>query len=205
MPIIMKLFAHQRFFRGGTTPKVVINGSWDGLRTFHFSDAGPSLVAKAAGAQDFADVSIPHPLNGFGNTRAGSGLGAGLDNAIVFARRGYDLTAFPDIMRHRFFEVNILASLNCPDGPEGVPMVGRGEGNDIDIFIFEQLANIGISFDLPTLVLPSLQLFIEDVAVHVAQRHQPRTFDLGHLVQMVFAASIEADDSVADIRICSFD
>src|SRR5712672_2833998 len=129
MPIIVEMFAHERVFWSGPAPEVVINGSGDGLGTIHFADAGAAFVAKAAGPQDFPDVSFTDPFNGFGDSGAVAGLGAGLYNSVVFAGGGDDLTSFPNVMGYGLFEVHVLAGLDRPNGAQGMPMVRSGESD----------------------------------------------------------------------------
>ena len=46
-----------------------------------------------------------------------------------------------------FSDADILAGLTGPDGYQGMPVIGGGGGDGIDVFIFQHLAQIGIGSD----------------------------------------------------------
>jgi len=51
-------------------------------------------------------------------------------------------------MRAGFFDVDIFAGLAGPDGHERVPVIGSGDGDGVDVFVFEEPANIDVRFGL---------------------------------------------------------
>ena len=51
-----------------------------------------------------------------------------------------------DVVTGRFFAVDVFARLHRPDRRQGVPVVGRGDGNGLDVGIGESLAHILILF-----------------------------------------------------------
>src|SRR5438128_10810231 len=110
----------------------------------------------------------------------------------MFARRFDQLPAFPNIVANRLFDIDVLAGLNGPNRAEGMPMVGRGKSNHINVLVLEQLADVGITFELGAMVAGSLYRAIQDMLIDIAQRHQPGAFDARQLFDVVLAATVEA-------------
>jgi len=82
---------------------------------------------------EFAETAPVEELDAGGEARLGAILGADLDDAVVF-RGGCDhLAAFPDRVAHRFFDVDVFASLTGPNGEERVPMVGGDDEDGVDV------------------------------------------------------------------------
>ena len=50
--------------------------------------------------------------------------------------------AFHHVVAHRLLNVDMLASLGSPDRHQGVPMVWRGYGDRVDVFVFKHLADV---------------------------------------------------------------
>src|SRR5579872_2559874 len=69
-----------------------------------------------------------------------------LNNAVVAIRGAHQLAAFPPVVRAWLFDVNIFAGLARPDRHQAVPVVGSGDGNRIDGFVVENLANVEAGF-----------------------------------------------------------
>src|SRR2546430_4744895 len=51
-------------------------------------------------------------------------------------------------MRAWLFHIHVFSGLAGPDGHQRVPMIGRSNGDGVDIFVLEQLANIDVGFGL---------------------------------------------------------
>src|SRR5262245_57334714 len=115
VPIVMQLFPHQRALGRGAAPEIVINVSGNGCGRADFADARPCLVAKASGANNLAQVPLARPLNGLLDSATGTGLRAGLHDAVVFPRRGYELPPLPNVVGDRLLHIDILAGLNGPN------------------------------------------------------------------------------------------
>src|ERR1700735_462744 len=69
-----------------------------------------------------------------------------LANAIIFFHCFDELTAFKSVVRARFFYVNIFSGLTAPDTDKRMPVIWSGDGDGVNFFIFEKLANVPISF-----------------------------------------------------------
>src|SRR3989442_936850 len=103
------------------------------------------LIAKPLSHVYLSNQPIPHFLDGLLNGRAASDLRPMLDNPVVLTGRLHHLPPFPDTVRTGLFDIDILACLASPDGPKRVPVIGGGERNDVDGFVFQKLSYIGIT------------------------------------------------------------
>ena len=77
-------------------------------------------------------------------------LRAGLHDAVVAPRRLDHRAAFADIVRERLFDVDVFASLAGEHRDGGVPVVGRGDMNGVDVFPLQQPPEILIRLRLRT-------------------------------------------------------
>jgi len=66
-----------------------------------------------------------------------------LHNAVVLARRGHNLRGLEHIVRARLFHVHVLARLARPH-VISVCSVRAGDGDGVDGFVFEQLADVAV-------------------------------------------------------------
>src|SRR5436309_11266272 len=57
------------------------------------------------------------------------------------------------VVRHRLLDVNVLAGLAGPDRGQRVPMVGRGDADDVDLLVLEDPAQVGLAARLDALRL----------------------------------------------------
>jgi len=166
----VQALAANLILRGGTAPEVEVNASRDGLGGVHLADGAAGLVAGAVDGDDFAKLAGLHEFHGLANAdTGGAALGAGLDDLLVFAGGVHELAAFPDVVGDGFLDVNILARLHGPDGSEGMPVIGRGDGDDVDVLVFEHLPDVGVSGDFDALLVLGIHALAEDGVVHVAE------------------------------------
>ena len=83
-----------------------------------------------------------------------------------------------------------------------MPVIGRGDGDGVDIFIGEELAHVVVA-----LGLLAGQLFDRGLAgferglVDVAQGHDARVGQSGVALDMIVAATADADDTDVDLVI----
>src|SRR5205823_1334619 len=89
----------------------------------------PALVAQAARHQQLAELTRLDDLDHLRHFVAAAALRAVLHNAAVTLGGLDGDAAFMDIVAAGLFDVDVLPSLAAPDGHEGMPMVGRGDGN----------------------------------------------------------------------------
>src|SRR5262249_21949335 len=146
VPVVVQVLALERILRGGTAPQIVIDALGNRLLAVDLADRAARLVAEAAGDADLAELAgtdVFHRLPHAGHRAA---LRAGLANLFVLAGRLDDPPAFADVMADRLFHVDVLAGLQGPDGRQGVPVIGRGDGDDIDILVFDHSAQVLLEF-----------------------------------------------------------
>src|SRR5436190_10921545 len=119
MPIVMDravflMVPLRRRLGRWSTPKIVIEivGYW---LTAVFADTRAWFITEASRHPNFSKIPLFYPLHRFFDTVAGTRLRAGLANAFIFPRSLYDLSAFPDVVRHRLFKINVFACLQRPN------------------------------------------------------------------------------------------
>jgi hypothetical protein len=130
----------------------------------------------------------------------GAVLCAVLHDAAVLLGGGDDLAALVDIVRDGFFDVDVLARLAGPDRGEGVPVVGRGDGDGVDVFVLQRVAHVLVELrGLALRVGDELRTLFAHLRIDVAERdvlgvalHREEVFDVGA------ALAVEADGANAD-------
>src|SRR5262249_35083504 len=115
MPIVMEVFAPERFLWRRPAPKVVIDGFGNWLRTFGFANARAAFVTEATGADNLAKIPVLEPLVSLADAGIGTDLDTSLDNPIVFASCFDELPSFPNVVRNGFFDIHVFAGLNGPN------------------------------------------------------------------------------------------
>ena len=128
---------------GGADPEVPIEigrGLGDGFEAEGVSAAGEEEVALV----DVTNDAGVEEFDGFAEGSPPAALGAAGGDAVVLAGGFDELGAFEDVVRDRLFDVNIFAGLHGPDGGEGMPMVGGGDGDGVDGFVIESAAHVGV-------------------------------------------------------------
>src|SRR5262249_32063295 len=132
-----------RLLQGGrAAPQVVVHRRGRLLRAVHLADAAARLVAEAAGQRDLAELALAEEVDGRARAGHAAALGTGLADAVVLAGRLDDAPALADVMADRLLDVDVLAGLDGPDGHQRVPVVGRGDADDVDAIVVEQLAEV---------------------------------------------------------------
>ena len=106
---------------------------------------------------DLADVAIAHQFGGLAEFRPGALHAARLEHPVVLASRIDHRPTFLDSEREGFFAVDVLAGFGGFDGLHGVPMVGRGNDDRIDVLKGQQFPKIGVQRDVG--ILAELGIF----------------------------------------------
>ena len=198
MPVVVEAIAREGFHGSGTGPEFVIDAGGNGfLRSV--ADRRAPLVAERASHVDIADGAVAQMMNGFEHAGIGARLAAVLANAIVLFYGADELAAFKGVVRAGFFDVDIFAGLAGPDGHERVPVIGRGDGDGVDIFVFEQLANVDVGFRLGQAHLFDFaDALAGDVFVDVADGDDFCSRDMRKAVDVIVAAAAHSADGYAD-------
>jgi len=72
----------------------------------------------------------------------GAALHAHLHDALVLAGRFDHLAPLEDVVAGGLLDVDVLAGLEGPDGPQGVPVVAGGDRNRVDLLVLEHLPEV---------------------------------------------------------------
>jgi hypothetical protein len=122
-----------------------------------------------------------------------------LDDSIVFAG-GFDtLVALENVVAARLLDVNILARLAGPDSCQRMPVIGRSNGDSIDILVFQQLANIDVSAGLAVVsLLKCTALAVQDFPIDIAQGCNLYAIDILESTDVRAPPAVDAYHSHAD-------
>ena len=99
-------------------------------------------IAVIAGLalHDVADLALGDHLVGHAPAGVGGRLHAHGEDLLGLLGRLGDAAGLVDRVRHRLFAVDVLAGLHGVDRHLGVPVVGRGDQDDVDVLVVKDLA-----------------------------------------------------------------
>lgn len=201
VPVVVDEVAVEGLFGGGAEPEVKIHVAGNFFVGF-VADAPAGFTAVAFGDEEFAVFAAVDGGNLLGPAAAGAALRAVLDDAVVFAGGFNALTAFEDVVAAGFLDVNVFAGLASPDGDEGVPVVGRGNGDGVDAFVFQELADVGVGGDFGGVVFFQLvHSAADDVVVNVAESGDADAGNAAEAFDVGASASVDADNGDSDVFI----
>ena len=121
-----------------------------------------------------------------------------LADAVVFFHGGDELAALESIVRAGLLDVDVFAGLAGPDGHQRVPVIGSGDGDGVDLLVFEELANIDVGFWLGNAEFFDVaDALAEDGFVDVAQGDDLRIGNVREAVDVILAATADAANSDA--------
>ena len=199
VPVVMDEVAVEGLFGSGAEPEVEVYVAGDffvGL----VADAPAGFAAVAFGDKEFAVLAAVNGGDLLGPAAAGAALRAVLDDAVVFAGGFNALAAFEDVVAAGFLDVDVFAGLASPDGDEGVPVVGRGDGDGVDVFVFQKIANVGVGGDFGRIVFFQLvDSAADDVVVNVAKSGDADAGNAAEAVDVRASASVDANNSDSDV------
>ena len=194
VPLVVQLLAHERLLGGRAAPEVVIHGARRRRGRVDRPDtvAGPvhQRVGEADGPELAAAQAVEHPAE----ERARPVLGADLDHAAVLAGRRHHLLPFPQVVRERLLDVDVLARLAGPDRRQGMPVVRQGDDHRVDALVVEDFAGVVIRGDLPPVVTGRLDFAIEVRLVGVAERDDLDAGDLAEPADELVATPAHTPD-----------
>ena len=199
VPVVVDEVAVEGLFGSGSEPEVEVYVAGDFFVGF-VADAPAGFAAVAFGDEEFAVFAAVDGGDLLGPAAAGAALGAVLDDAVVFAG-GFDaLAAFEDVVAAGFLDVDVFAGLASPDGDEGVPVVGGGDGDGVDVFVFQELADVSVGGDFGGVVFFQLgNSAADDVVINVAESGDANAGDASESVDVGASASVDADDGDSDV------
>ncbi len=170
------------------------NGLWFGV-----ADRIAPLVTNRARHVDIADGAVADVTDGFEHAGIGARLAAMLANAVVLFYGADELAAFEPVVRARLFDVDVFRGLAAPDGDERMPMIWRGNGDGIDILVFEELANVDIRFGPGQAhFFDAAEALVQNVFIDVAKSGELDSRDVRKAADVILAAAADSANGDAD-------
>ena len=126
-----------------------------------------------------------------------------LHDAVVLASRLDHLSAFPEIVGDRLFDIHVFARLASPDRNQCMPVIGGCRGDGVDTLVFEQLANVGMTGDLLATVARPLQFTIEHVLIDIADGHHADAGQFAEQAQVKASLTAKSHDRDSDVVVGS--
>jgi hypothetical protein len=80
----------------------------------------------------------------FDGVRRRALLVANLNHLAVFLLRGDEQFTFAGVLAGRFFYIDMLARLEAVNSERGVPVVGRGDGDGVDVLRLKGFAEVAL-------------------------------------------------------------
>ena len=142
VPVVVDQVGVERLLCGRPQPEVEIHLRRRLADDRLDADAAARLVAQAARDQQLAELARLDHLGNAGPGSAAAALRAVLHDAVVLAGGLDGDPALVDVVAARLLDVDVLAGLAGPDGHQGVPVVGRGDGDGVEVLVFEGLADV---------------------------------------------------------------
>ena len=120
----------------GAEPEVPIHaGGWFGVGDLLPCPARG--VSKGPDQADLADLARLQELHAGERVRRDATMQAYLDLTIGFTGRADHGVTFVDGVANRLFDIDMSAGFDGRDGGQGVPMVGRGDNDNIRTLLGE--------------------------------------------------------------------
>ncbi len=148
MPVIMHVYAFavvvhcEGLFLGRPLPQIPIQ-AFRRIAGAALANIWTPFVAYTSG---HVHIIADKPILQFADALLESGIAAQLcavlDDPSVFLGGLDHFAAFKNIVGHRLFDIDVLARLARPDGCQRMPMIGRGNGQRVNIVVFQYLAYI---------------------------------------------------------------
>ena len=137
---------------------------------------------------------------GLDEVRRAAALRADLHDALVLAGGGQHGLALGHVDADRLLHVDVGPGLDGGDHRQGVPVVGRGDQDDVEVLLLEHLAVVGVGARLLLRGLPAgdhVGGLGQHLLVDVAQRDDLDRRDLDEPEQVALAVPAAADQADA--------
>lgn len=145
-------------------------------------------------------MTFPNKLNAIASAGIRAALESSGDDASVFLLRSDQLVTFPQLMGHGFFQIGILAGLHRVDGMQGVPVVGAGDDDGVDVRPFQQSAvvlELGHPAGVEALVGEVFGKGFHPGGIWITKRDDCHVLDLEKLCGNAVGSTAAADDADA--------
>ena len=144
-PIRVEAGGAERSVCGGAEPEVVVQSVGDrcGLGLGGVAVVVAVITGEAdADLFEFAEAAIADEFGGHAEVNIAALLGAGLPDDIGLANGVTHEAAFSDGEGEGLFAVDVFAGAGGCDGLEGVPVVGGGDLDGVDVWAGEKVAEV---------------------------------------------------------------
>ena len=142
VPVVMELLAGWHLGRCRASPEVEVEAGRNRGGRVDQPDARTRLVAQRAGHLHVADLPALHEVERLPHASHAAALHAHLAHASELPRPLRHHAALFHVVAAGLLHVDILARLHRPDGHQGVPVVGRGNRDGVDILAVQEAADI---------------------------------------------------------------
>ena len=123
-----------------------------------------------------------------------------LYDPLVLAGGLHALASLENVVAARLLHVDIFARLAGPDRRQRVPVIRRRDGDGVDVLVFEHLVNIDVRLHFATvLLLDGLGLVAQNLAVNVAEGHEPHSLHVPERTDVRAAPAVDPDDGYPDL------
>ena len=145
MPVVVNEIVLVRAGWNRALPEVVVEMFGNGSR-FAFADGTALIVVPATGIAELADDAFLK----FGNALAKSRSAAALVSHLHFTTRAFGSFNhdfdFARIVAAGFFDIDMLPGIATQNGGGCVPEIGRRNGENVDLLVFENASKISDCF-----------------------------------------------------------
>ncbi len=155
------------------------------------------IVAVDLDQADLAELALADdPVAGLDQMRGAAALGADLHDPLVLAGRGQHRLALGHVDADRLLDIDVGPRLDGRDHRQGMPVVGRGDQDDVQVLLLEHLAVVGVGARgllRGLAVRDDLGGLGQHLLVDVAQRNDLDRRDLDQPEQVGLAVPAAAD------------
>ena len=194
VPVVMEALAVGNDVGGGPGPEIKVEPRGDRRWRVDQPDARPPLVAQCVGHLHRADLSALHEVDRVAHSGHAAALRAHLAHAPELAGPLRHHTSFLDGVTARLLDVDVLTGLHRPDAHQGMPVIGRSDRDDVDVFAIEDAADVLDVLRLAGGVLELLLVTAGDAGITIADHREFGIRHAGPLPDVLATPAVGADD-----------
>ena len=198
MPVVVEALAVGHDVGGGPSPEIEVEPGGHRCRRVDQPDARPPLVAQRVGHLHCSDLPALHEVDRVAHPGHATALCTHLAHPPELAGPLRHHAPFLDGVTARLLDVDVLAGLHRPDAHEGVPVVGRGDRDDVDVLAVEDAADVLDVLRLVGRVLELLLVAAGDAWIAIADHRELRIRHAGPLADVFATPAIGPDDGDAE-------
>ena len=163
-------------------------------------DAGqPIEIGPTACHREFAEFAALYELGGFDHVLATAPLRTHLHDAVVLLRGGHHRATLGNRLGQGLFDIDILARLAGHHGGDRMPVIRRGDEDDINVLPIQHAAEILYRIGLfPSGRRTNLQTLRGHGFIHVGDNHTVHFRIAEETLQVAAAHAAGTDEPKAD-------